>query len=194
MPVAAILLAAGASRRLGRPKQLLVFEGETLLDRAVRLAAEAGSSPVIAVLGAHFLEIPAAIPQHDSIRVINDKWEQGIATSIQAGLHALSAIAPKAPGVLLMTCDQPRLTAMHLRRLIKAFKAGDCHGIAASAYAGSLGVPAVFTCEVFSWLHKLKGDEGARKVLLRPPCPLVKIDFPGGEVDIDEPADLAQLE
>jgi CTP:molybdopterin cytidylyltransferase MocA len=194
MSVAAILLAAGASRRLGQPKQLLVYQGETLLERAIRLAEESGASPVITVLGAHFLEISAAIPQGDSIRVLNDKWEQGIASSIHAGLHALSVIAPKSPGVLLMTCDQPRLTAKHLRKLIKAFKAGGGHGIAASAYAGSLGVPAVFTCEVFSWLRKLRGDQGARKVLLRPPCPLVQIDFPGGEVDIDEPADLAQLE
>ena len=194
MPVAAILLAAGASRRLGRPKQLLVYEVEMLLERAARLAAEAGASPFITVLGAHFAEICAAIPQGDSIRVLNDNWEQGIATSIHAGLHALSVIAPKASGVLLMTCDQPRLTSKHLRKLIKAFKEGGGHGIAASSYGGTLGVPAVFTCEVFSWLRKLRGDQGARKVLLRPPCPLVKIDFPGGEVDIDEPADLAQLE
>lgn len=139
MPVAAIILAAGASRRLGQPKQLLVYEGETLLERASRLASEAGASPVITVLGAYFIEICAAIPQGDSICVLNDKWEQGIASSIHAGLHALDAIAPKSPGVLLMTCDQPRLTAAHLRALLKAFKKQGGHGIAASTYAGTLG-------------------------------------------------------
>jgi molybdenum cofactor cytidylyltransferase len=194
MPVAAIILAAGASRRLGQPKQLLVYKGEALIERAHRLAVEAGASPVITVLGAHFIEVCAAIPQGDSIRVVNDKWEQGIASSIHAGLHALDTIAPKSPGVLLMTCDQPRLTAAHLRALLDAFEGQDGHGIVASTYGGVLGVPAVFTRDAIHWLRKLRGDQGARSVLQRPPCQLASVEFPGGEVDIDEPADLAQLE
>jgi molybdenum cofactor cytidylyltransferase len=194
MPVAAILLAAGASRRLGEPKQLVRFGGETLLKRAVRLAEEAGASPVITVLGAHFFEICAAIPQHDSIRVFNDQWEQGIASSIHAGLGALAAMKSAMAGVLILPCDQPRLTAAHLKTLLGAFASRSAGAIVASRYAETLGIPAVFPRSVFPRLLKLRGDQGARALLAKPPCELIAEDFAGGAIDIDTPEDLAQLE
>ncbi len=118
-PVPAIVLAAGASQRLGQPKQLLVYHGEFLIERAIRLANEAGASPVIAVLGAHYEIICASIAMNDAILAINDKWVEGIASSIHAGLRTLDAVAGGASGVLILSCDQPRLTAGHLRGLIE---------------------------------------------------------------------------
>jgi CTP:molybdopterin cytidylyltransferase MocA len=194
MPVAAIVLAAGASRRLGQSKQLLKHDGETLLKRAIRLANEAGASPLFAVLGADFHVICASIPFDNAIRVLNKHWEQGIATSIHAGLHALNAAVPDATGALLLACDQPRLTAIHLRTLIGTFAAQPAPSIIASTYAGVLGVPAVFPRSVFPELKALRGDTGARPLLMQPPCPLIAVEFAGGEVDIDSPADLAELE
>lgn len=194
MPIPAIILAAGPSRRLGQPKQLLEFQGETLLERAVRIAAEAGAKPVTTVLGANFELICAAIPQGDSVRVLNDRWESGIAGSIRAGLHALSSIAPKATGALLMTCDQPRLTSTHLRALLEVFIAQSEPAIVASSYAGATGIPAVFPRELFGELKKLRGDMGARALLAKASCPVIAIELEGGELDIDLPEDLAQLE
>jgi molybdenum cofactor cytidylyltransferase len=95
---------------------------------------------------------------------------------------------------MILSCDQPRLTADHLRALIEAFCEQAEPAIAASAYAGTLGIPAVFPRQVFSALQALSGDKGARALLMKPPCPLVAVDFAGGEIDIDLPADLAQLE
>jgi molybdenum cofactor cytidylyltransferase len=194
MSVAAIILAAGASRRLGQPKQLLDHRGETLLERAIHLANAAGAAPVLVVLGAHFEVISAAFPLNEAIAIHNDKWEQGLATSIHAGLRALDVCAPHIPGVLLMNCDQPRLTSDHLRALIEAFDAQAVAGIVASAYAGILGVPAVFPRSVFPQLNALRGDKGARSLLAQPPCTLIALSLEGGEVDIDLPADLEQLE
>lgn len=191
MPVAAIILAAGASRRLGQPKQLLVYKGETLLGRSIRLANEAGVAPVCAVLGAHAEVIRASVEPSGATVVVNDEWEQGIASSIHAGLHALH---PDTPGVLILSCDQPRLTARHLRALIEAFAAQASPAIVASAYAGVHGVPAVFPRVVFGELLALRGDRGARALLAHPPCSLTAVAFPGGEADIDEPCDLALLE
>src|SRR5271169_3698885 len=165
MSVAAIILAAGASRRLGRPKQLLLHKGETLLVRAIRLAGEAGASPVIVVLGAHYPEIRAAVSFGNAMGVVNDDWEQGIASSIHAGLDVLDSILPNAPGALLMTCDQPRLSAGHLRALIGGFSAQSTPAIVASKYAGTLGVPAVFPRSIFPGLRGLRGDQGARALL-----------------------------
>jgi CTP:molybdopterin cytidylyltransferase MocA len=197
MPVAAIVLAAGASTRLGQPKQLLTMGGETLIARAIRLACEAGAAPVIAVLGAHHERIAAAIGLDNAniaVPVVNADWRQGIATSIHAGLRTLEDCAPQTSGALILGCDQPRLTAEHLRALLEAFKAQAASAMVASAYAGVAGIPAVFPRAVFAELLALRGDQGARSLLKQPACPSLALPFPGGEVDIDLPADLAQLE
>lgn len=194
MPVAAIILAAGASRRLGRPKQLLSCRGETLLNRSIRVVSESGASPVLAVLGAYFPEIAASIPSQTAIQIHNDLWKEGMSASIQAGLRALDVVAPGTAGVLLMGCDQPRLTADHLRSLLAAFAAHASPVIVASSYAAVLGVPAIFPRETFAQLRALRGDKGARSIIERAPCPVVPIDFEGGDVDIDSPEDLPLLE
>jgi molybdenum cofactor cytidylyltransferase len=191
--IAAIVLAAGASRRLGQPKQLLVHCGETLIERALRLATQAAASPIFAVLGAHRERIFQTVTMRDAIQVINDRWEQGISTSIHAGLDALDEFSPYAAGALILTCDQPRLTTYHLRALLEAFAAQADPAIAASSYAGVLGTPAVFPRTVFAHLRALSGDKGARALLIKPPCRLIGVPFSGGEVDIDQPADLDQL-
>ena len=194
MSVAAIVLAGGASRRLGQPKQLLIHGGETLLERAIRLASEAGAAPVITVLGANFEIIRASLAPMLSIQVINDCWEQGISTSIHAGLNALNEASPHAAGALILACDQPRLTADHLYALVETFAAQAEPSIVASAYAGVVGIPAVFPRMSFPHLRALCGDRGARALLVEPPCPLIAAPFPGGEVDIDQPGDLSQLD
>jgi molybdenum cofactor cytidylyltransferase len=194
MSVAAIILAAGASSRLGRPKQLVEFRGETLVARAIRLALEAGAEPVIAVLGAEYETIRAAIASTRAQTIRNENWEQGIAGSVHAGLRVVAESAPDAAGAMILTCDQPRLTAEHLRALLVAFAALREPGIVASNYASVRGVPAIFPREVFPELYALEGDRGARALLARPSVPVVARDFDGGEIDIDTPTDLAGIE
>ena len=192
--VAAIVLAAGASRRLGQPKQLLRYGGETLLERVNRLASEAGAAPVITVLGANFEMICASVVLVNSVLSINDRWEQGVATSILTGLKTLDEVAPNAEGALILSCDQPRLTSDLLRTLIETFAAQAEPSIVASAYANVVGIPALFPRIAFPHLLALRGDRGARALLLEPPCPLIAMPFPDGEVDIDQPGDLGWLQ
>ena len=92
-----------------------------------------------------------------------------------------------------MGCDQPRLTAEHLRALIDAFTASEAKTIVASAYASGHGVPAVFPRATFADLRALRGDKGARSIIEGERCPVVDVEFAGGEVDIDLPEDIAQL-
>jgi CTP:molybdopterin cytidylyltransferase MocA len=193
-PIPAIVLAAGASRRLGTPKQLLMLGGETLLERTLRVAKEAGAAPAIAVLGAHAEQIAAATTLNDSFVVINAHWSNGIASSIHAGLNALARQAPDATGALLLTCDQVRLTTGHLRALLDAFDAGSSVAIVASSYAGVTGVPAVFPRGAFQRLFALRGDQGARALFKDRAQPLITVPLAGGEVDIDLPDDLVKLE
>jgi len=193
MSVAALILAAGGSRRLGQPKQLLLCEAETLLNRAIRMAAEAGALPVLVVLGSQFAVIRASIDSRNAIVVHNDRWRQGMGRSIEAGMRALELCAPESQGILLMGCDQPRLTAEHLRELMHAVASHGSAAIVASSYAGVYGVPAVFPRETFAELRRIPGDKGARSVIEHALCPVVPVEFTGGEVDIDEPGDLGQL-
>ena len=196
MTIAAFILAAGASHRLGQPKQLLTYGGESMIERAIRLTNEAGAAPVIAVLGAHYEMISAAVTLHKpggAVPVVNDRWRLGIASSIHAGLRAVDVIAPQVPGVLILGCDQPRLTADHLREMLETFDAQASSAMVASAYAHTLGIPAVFPRQVFADLDALSGDQGARALFMRPSCSLLAVPFPGGEIDIDKPADLEQL-
>jgi molybdenum cofactor cytidylyltransferase len=191
MPMPAIVLAAGASRRLGQPKQLVCIAGETLLALTTRIVREAGAGPVLTVLGANRETIAASVDLSQVHCVVNRDWEQGISTSIRAGVSALQQIDPDAQAVLLLVCDQPRLTAEHVRGLIEAYEDAGAPSIAASEYAGSPGIPAIFPANQFAGLLKLEGDAGAKALLRNPTCPMVTRHFEYGEVDIDTPSDLA---
>jgi molybdenum cofactor cytidylyltransferase len=192
MPLPAIILAAGASRRLGRPKQLVPVAGETLLARTIRIVRESGAEPVIVVLGAHHESIASSVDLSRVQSVTNPNWEQGIATSIHAGIQALLNRDRDAEALLLLVCDQPKLKADHLRALMAAYQQESQPTIAASRYAGIAGIPAIFPANQFANLLKLQGDSGARSILRHPECPIVTLPFEGGEVDIDTPEDLAE--
>jgi len=188
----AIILAAGASRRLGQPKQLVRIAGETLLARTIRTVRECRADPIVVVLGAHGKEIAAQVDLSSVQPVLNGNWEQGIASSIRAGIDALRGLDPEASGVLLLVCDQPGLTCEHLGALISAHQQAAEPTIVASEYAGVVGIPAIFPASQFGNLLALQGDSGARYLLRSPDCPMIAKGFEGGEVDIDTPADLEE--
>ena len=182
MKVAAIVLAAGASTRLGEPKQLVRIGGERLLERALRVATEAGCEPVVAVLGAHAQEIAKVCELDPAGVVINPGWSEGMASSVRAGGAGLPC---DLSGLVLMTCDQPAVTADHLRQLVAAGLRGD--EMVGSGYAGRSGVPAFIPYSRLTELQRLKGDQGARDLLQG----ALTIPLEGGELDVDRPESLA---
>jgi molybdenum cofactor cytidylyltransferase len=182
MSVAAVVLAAGASTRLGELKQLVVLGEETLLERAVRVAREAGCSPVVVVLGAEFAQVLGNSLLGEAVPVINDRWTEGMASSIRLGVRTLGFVAKAAAGVVLMTCDMPAVTAVHLRALMGSGER------TASCYAGRSGVPAYFPASGFDALMELQGDAGARALLRT----ARSVELAGGELDVDTAEDLAR--
>jgi molybdenum cofactor cytidylyltransferase len=195
LPVPAILLAAGASTRLGQPKQLLrlsAFGGETLLDHAVALAQASGSAPIFVVLGAHAEEIQLECELLDCILVRNEAWEEGMASSLRVGIAAVLENSPAASGVVVMVCDQPGLSVEHLRSLLDAHRE-DSNRATASRYGGRTGVPAIFPREMFPALLELQGDQGARTLLQQSGTAVHTIAFPEGELDLDSAEDLQRL-
>ncbi|MEE8585565.1 MAG: nucleotidyltransferase family protein [Acidobacteriota bacterium] len=187
--VAVIVLAAGASRRMGRPKQLLRLEGTTLLHHAVRSALESGCRPVVVVLGCRAGEIA---PQMEGFAVtvaVNQAWQEGMSTSIRAGLEALQKGSAPPPAVIIMTCDQPAVDGQLLDLLAGRHRRSGSP-IVACRYKGTLGVPALFAAPLYPQLLALQGDEGARPILRRNVRQIEVVEFPDGKYDIDRPADL----
>jgi len=186
MSAAAVILAAGESRRLGRPKQLLPVRGVPLL-RAIAIEACASScARVFVVLGARESAIRPCL---DGLRVAivdNPEWTEGIASSVRHGVAA--AIRDGSSAVVLLTCDQPALTASHVDALL-ACPARDA---VASRYAGTVGVPARFDRRLFPALLALRGDAGAKRILRA--REVAAIDWPEGARDIDTPADVEALD
>ncbi len=192
MKTGIILLAAGGSSRLGQPKQLLLYEGQTLLRRMALTAAESQCGPVIVVLGkdadacaAELRDLPVRIAQ-------NQEWAEGMASSLRAGLAVLSEVEPEAEAVLIMVCDQPRVDGNLLRALVR-----QCQGktsIVASSYGDTLGVPTVFARRHFPELMELRGDHGAKILLAQHADFVAAVPFPEGAIDIDAPEDLAVTE
>jgi molybdenum cofactor cytidylyltransferase len=180
MSIAAVVLAAGASKRLGEPKQLVKLGDETLLERTVRVAREAGCSPVVVVVGAEYAQVLGNSVLGDAVPVINDQWKEGMASSIRLGVRTLETVARDAEGVLLMTCDQPAVTVKHLLRLTSRAE------VKASRYAGRSAVPAFFPSKYFEKLMELKGDTGARELLAEARYE----ELENGELDVDTVADL----
>ena len=181
--IPAIILAAGASRRLGRPKQLVALEGETLLRRAAR-AALAGCAPVLVVVGSRAADMAADLAGLPVTVVVNEGWEEGMASSIRAGIRALPA---GAEGVLFLVCDQIAVDGALVERLLEVQRTHP-DAVLACGYAGTRGTPSVFPARCFPQLLELQGDRGARG-LLQGEGVLV-LSFPEGEADVDRPEDL----
>ena len=181
-----LLLAAGGSRRLGQPKQLLVLDGETLVHRAARLALATAPADAVVVLGAHGVAIAAAVADLPLRSVACADWTRGMGASLAEGLAALS---PDCGAALVLLCDQPDLAPDHLHRLVAAARAAPGRA-AASAYAGVLGVPAVLPRAWFAALASLQGDRGARDLLRERAAEVIAVAAPALSRDIDVPADL----
>jgi molybdenum cofactor cytidylyltransferase len=189
--VGVVVLAAGASRRLPGPKQLLRYRGETLLRRAARIAVEAACGPVVVVLGAAADRLRPELDGLDLRVVENRRAARGLSDSIRTGLEALVAKA-EPDAALFLPCDQPGISTDLLREMVGAFAASGPPAVA-SAYAGTVGVPALFSRTLFAELRALHGDAGAKRVLQRHAGEIVKIPFEPGALDIDTPADAAGL-
>lgn len=186
----AIVLAAGKSSRLGHPKQLIVHAGETLVRRAALAALEAGADRVVVVLGSDAARVALDLNIPSVEIVINEEWESGLASSLAAGVRAITA-KHSCDAVMVTLADQPLVDAAALERLISAFDAN--HRIVAAAYAGTIGVPAIFGSEHIPELLLLKGDLGAGQWMRARMSEVTPVPLPEAELDIDTQADAARL-
>jgi molybdenum cofactor cytidylyltransferase len=181
---AVIILAAGASSRLGIPKQTLPFKQTTLLEHSITEALHSIADLVIVVLGAGAAGIQPAVQHKKLSFVINEHWQEGMASSIRCGLQYLLAKQPSVQAALLMVCDQPYISTALLDKLV-TLRAATGSGIAASSYGGTKGIPAIFEKILFPALLQLNGDTGAKKIIMDNVGSVPVVVFPLGTVDID---------
>ena len=187
-----IILAAGASTRLGRSKQTVPYKDSTLLKHTIKVALDAALGPVIVVIGVNEKEVTADIEQEVITIVLNKHYQEGIASSIKTGIDEILKHHSDCENIILMVCDQPHVNKDLLQSLVE-ISHGHNKPIAASAYKDTIGVPALFHKSFFPDLLSLQGDEGGKKVLLKYRSSVATVPFPSGEIDIDTPADLDAL-
>ena len=181
---AIILLAAGSSSRMGKPKQLLRYNNDTFLSHILNISIELNAGKVIVVLGSNAELLEKELNDKRIFKVINNKWIEGIASSIRCGLNALDGVEPSCENVIFLTCDQPFVSASLLNDLINMHKKTG-KPIVASSYKNTLGIPALFHKNLFRELKELKGDTGAKKIILKHSELVAEIPFPLGSIDID---------
>jgi len=187
-----IILAAGSSSRMGQPKQRLVYQDKTLLQRAIEAAKGVQAHALLVVLGANNQTILDDVDSKHLDIVINPEWEQGMSSSIKSGITALQTLYPKVNDVLMMLCDQPFVGTELLIKLIEAKPPTD-DAIVACKYKDTIGVPVLFSKDWFADLQDLKGEDGAKKLLLIHQNKVVTVPFDQGSIDIDTPDDYQQL-
>ena len=192
MSVAAVVLAAGGSIRFGKPKQLAIFQGEPLVRRIVTAAKDAGCAQVVVVVGASAAQITAVLAGLSVSIIEHPNWSNGLGSSIAIGVKHAASIIPDLDAAILLACDQPFVNAVMLRQLIQMHLENK-KPIVASAYAETLGVPALFDRSCFGDLLQLTGDSGAKEIILARRNDVAPFDFPAGTVDIDTAADYEKL-
>lgn len=185
-----MILAAGASTRMGSPKQLLPLDGRPLVVRAVEAALATPAWPVVVVLGAHAEAIRPALARLPVVIADNPAWAEGMAASIRAGIATLRQFSRGLDAALLALCDQPAFSAATTTTLVAA-QASTGRSIVAARYGGRHGAPALFLREHFPALGALTGEEGARTLLNGDPARVAAVDLPELALDLDTPADVA---
>ncbi len=186
----AVILAAGASTRMGAPKQLLELDGRPLVVRAAEAALASPAWPVVVVLGAHAESIRPALARLPVLIADNPAWAEGMAASIRAGIATLRQFSRGLDAAVIALCDQPAFSAATIATLVAAQRATG-RSIVAARYGGRHGAPALFLREHFPALGALTGEEGARALLNDDPARVAAVDLPELALDLDTPADVA---
>lgn len=190
--LSAILLAAGESRRMGSPKALLHYQGQTFIHRICTAFLTAGVDELIVVLGARAEEIARALPVHPALRtVVNSRYAQGQLSSLMVGIGALS---PESEAVVVNLVDHPMVSNATIKAVIDSFRAAPIPIVIAS-YQGKRGHPVLFSSQVYGEILAAPLDQGAKVVVRKDPARVreIPLDDPGILADIDTPEDYARF-
>lgn len=189
LPVFAVVLAAGSASRFGATKQLSEFDGAPLVRRAMNLAQDVCVNHSMLVVGHDWLAVSAACQPLPGFLILNDHFAEGIGASIS---RAVRSLQHAASAVVVLLADQPMITREHVRGLLDAWSGAD-NAIVATAFAGTVGPPALLPHGCFADLQQITGDQGARELLFDDRFSVTTVEFDDAAIDIDTPQDLDRL-
>lgn len=181
-----IILAAGESKRMGSPKQLLQIEGKSLIHRTAEIALATDCYPVVMVIGANKPQIAPEIVDLPLTIIDNPMWHEGMSSSVKMGLAGVYMTYKEIEAVIILVCDQPYLSVSLLERMVEIYTTKKPRLIACR-YGEELGVPALFDRTLFEELLDLKGDKGAKPVLIKHLDEAHILQFEAGSIDLDTP-------
>jgi len=193
--IGAIVLAAGASTRMGRPKQLLRIDGTPMIVRVVSAAMDSPLWPIVVVVGSSALEVRAELARLPVLIAENPAWIEGMASSLRAGIATLQSFSRSLDGAVVALCDQPAFTRSTVAQLLEKAPSPLEGRIVAAQYQGRLGSPALFSRTYFEALSSLSGDAGARHVISTAQTAghVIPVNLPELAFDLDTPADFDRL-
>lgn len=177
---------------MGKPKQLLQFNGKSLLLNVIHHAEQAIAGAIYVVVSGENLKISQEIQQTSALVVENRNWKNGVGSSIACGIKHCARMNPSPAGILIMVCDQPFLSVELLRSMVDKFNA-TAASIVASQYESTIGTPALFSKKHFTQLSRLRGDKGAKPYIIKNKNEVATVPFFNGGIDIDTPGDYKAL-
>ncbi len=190
--IVCLLLAAGSSSRMGKPKMLLPYNDKTFLQHIVDEIKELNSVQLLVVTGSCHSLLQPILASKKIPLIENKKWEEGMGSSIRAGIEYIQSNYKNTEAVLILVCDQPFISSSLLNDLIEtANQKGK--GIIASAYSDTLGTPVLFNRKYFGQLLTLSGQSGAKRIIQQFDDDVASVEFPAGATDIDTPEDYKAL-
>ena len=187
-----LILAAGASNRLGQPKQLLKFQEDVLVKKIVKEASKPALGCVNVVTGAYRNEVEAVLAEEHVSMIYNQNWKQGMGASISTGIKSITSKKSRVDGVLLLTVDQPFITAHHLQMMYEKFRPNQ-QMIIATGYNETFGIPVLVDQSYFDALSLLSGEKGGKGIFIKHKERLTIVDNPKASIDIDTAKDLKAL-
>lgn len=187
-----LLLAAGSSTRMGQPKQLLPWGKESLIEHQVRTLMNSGQ-PVLVVLGSDADLIFPVVEKLKVNIVINTQWENGMGSSIAAGINELTKAFTGSSGVLITLLDQPLVSTSHLEKMLQIFQSGSQQIIVSRSASGWQGVPVLFDKSFFGQLKKLNGPAGAKSIIQQHPDNVIAVECGDILEDMDTPESYRRL-
>lgn len=190
--IGVVILAAGSSSRLGYAKQLVEFKGKSLLQHTIDASNSLAFDTKVLVLGARFNAINEKINTKNFEIVMNENWEEGMSTSIREGLLSSQKQKKDLDHILILLSDQPFVSRKRIEELIQVQLESNSPATF-SEYGGNIGVPAIFSAEVFLHLKRLKGDEGAKKLIYEKKFDFQTVKFEKGNFDVDTTEDVELL-
>lgn len=189
--IAAVVLAAGMSSRMGRPKQILPLEGVPMLERVLEILRKTSIGKVVVVLGANAAEVKKHVKFDEELVVVNRRFAEGMSSSLRLGLRH---VGKEAKAIIVVLGDQPFVLPLTLNKLVAAYENSRAR-IVVPTYKGARGNPVLFDKRVFPQIAAIRGDTGAKSVVRKNVADVLEVEVSdsGVLVDVDTPSDLNRI-